>query len=126
MSRILIVDDSRYTRESLRDILTEGGHEIADMAGNGLDAVELYKKEKPDIVTMDITMPELNGIEALKKIMEFDKDAKIVMITSLEKPDKVFESLNSGARHYITKPFEKGRVLKTISEVIGSGAASQE
>jgi two-component system chemotaxis response regulator CheY len=121
MYRILIADDSSFMRDNLKEILLSAGHEVVGMAVNGLEAVELYKKTSPDIITMDITMPQLNGIEALQKIIEYNKDANVLMLTSLGKPEKVLEALNNGARNYITKPFEKGMVLKAINAIMSPG-----
>ncbi|MDP4193369.1 MAG: response regulator, partial [Bacteroidota bacterium] len=101
----------------LKSILVEAGHEVVGEASNGYEAVELYGKLSPDIITLDITMPELNGIEALKKIIEINKDATVIMLTSISKPDSAIEALNNGAKNYITKPFDKDKVLKAINAV---------
>lgn len=118
MSRILVADDSIFMRQSLRKILLEAGHEIVGEAGNGLEAYEMYKEFTPDIVTMDITMPQLNGIESLKKIVAYSKDANVIMVTAIGKPERVLEALNSGAKNYITKPFDKEKVLESIEEIM--------
>lgn len=118
MARILIVEDSLMSRMNLIEILTSQNHEIAGEASNGEEAFALYEELKPDLVTMDITMPLMNGLEALKKIMGKYTDAKIVMITALGQAHKVLESLNTGARHYITKPYEAQKVISIINEVL--------
>lgn len=118
MYRILIADDSLYMRLNLKTILLEAGHEVVGEADNGSDAVTQYRSLSPDVVTMDITMPQLNGLEALKQIMEFDRNAKVIMLTAIGKPDMVLECLNNGAMHFITKPFEKRNVLSALNQVM--------
>lgn len=117
MSRILIADDSIFMRSCLKSILVEGGHEVVGEAGTGAEAVALYGKLLPDIVAMDITMPEMSGIEALKKITELNKAAVVIMFTSNNKPDTALEALNSGAKNYLTKPYDKDKILKAIKDV---------
>jgi len=115
MSRIMIVDDSTHARLRLKKILADAGHDIVGEAATGSDAVVKYSLIKPDIVTMDITMPDMNGIDALRGIMEQDENAKIVMITALSQSNKVLEALKAGAKNYITKPFEDQKVLSVIN-----------
>ena len=117
MSRILIADDSLFMRSTLKKILAEGGHEVVGEAGTGVQTVELFQKLSPDIVTMDITMPQMNGIEALKKIIELKKDAVVIMLTSISKPENAAEALKNGAKNYITKPFDREKVLKAVKAV---------
>lgn len=116
MYRILIADDSNYMRQTLRDILREAGHEVIGEAINGSNAVEIYKALLPDIVLMDVTMPDTNGIDALKKIIEINKDAVVIILTVVGKPEKVLEALNSGAKSYVTKPFDVSSVLNAIKQ----------
>ncbi|MPM45412.1 Chemotaxis protein CheY [bioreactor metagenome] len=116
--RILIADDSLYARVNLKTILTEAGHEVVGEAGDGADAVGKYRSLSPDLVTMDITMPKLSGVEALEQIVGLDADAKIIMITAIGKPEKVLECLDMGAKHFITKPFDKAKVLAAIEHVM--------
>ncbi len=118
MARILVVEDSLMSRTNLIEILASQKHEIAGEACNGEEAFNLYEELKPDLVTMDITMPVMNGIEALKKIMEKYSEAKVIMITALGQAGKVLECLNAGARHYITKPYEAKNILFVIEEVL--------
>jgi two-component system, chemotaxis family, chemotaxis protein CheY len=114
MYRILIADDSNYMRETLHDILREAGHEVIAEAVNGVNAVEIYRVLLPDIVIMDMTMPDENEFEALKKIIEINKDAIVIMLTVVGKPDQVLEALNNGAKGYVTKPFVAASVLNAI------------
>ncbi|MDD3852976.1 MAG: response regulator [Syntrophomonadaceae bacterium] len=118
MANILIADDSTVMRRSLRLILTKGGHTVAGQATDGASACLMYNQLKPDLVTMDITMPGINGIEAMLKILESDPSAKIIMITAIDQKRMIFEAIKSGARHYIIKPFEDDKVLSTINEVL--------
>lgn len=120
MARILIVDDSLMSRTNLKEILQTKNHEIVMEASNGEEACRIYSELEPDLVTMDITMPVMNGIEALKKIMEKHPDARVIMITALGQASKVLEALNNGARHYITKPYEAKKVLSVIDEVLNT------
>ena len=119
MPRVLIVDDAAFMRMMLKDILTKNGFEIAGEAPNGLKAVELYQSEKPDIVTMDITMPEMDGIQALKEIRAIDPTAKVVMCSAMGQQNMVMDAIKSGARDFIVKPFQPERVLEAIKKVIG-------
>lgn len=114
MKRILIVDDSAVVRLRIRRVLEDAGYEVAGEAQNGLEAISLYRQLKPDVVTMDITMPEMSGVEALKKIMAEDSEARVVMITALDQKDKLREAILAGARDYIVKPFEDDRLLSAI------------
>ncbi|MCR4696604.1 MAG: response regulator [Lachnospiraceae bacterium] len=117
MSKILIVDDSRTSRKILREIFTEAGHEIVAEAENGQDGVEKYSEFKPDIVTLDITMPVLDGLAALKEIKKIDPNAKVVMVTAIGKQNMVVEAIKSGASEFVTKPFDKDNILKIISKL---------
>lgn len=119
MARVLIVDDAAFMRMMLKDILTKNGFEIAGEAPNGLKAIELYKQEKPDIVTMDITMPEMDGIQALKEIRAVDAGAKVVMCSAMGQQAMVMDAIKSGARDFIVKPFQPERVLEALKKVLG-------
>lgn len=118
--RVLIIDDARFMRTMIKDILTGGGYEVAGEAENGVDAVRLYKELQPDVVTMDITMPEMNGIDALKEIRKIDPDAKVVMVTAMGQKALVIESIQSGASDFIVKPFQPERILQTLTKVSGN------
>ncbi len=117
MKSILIVDDSRVSRKILKNMLEQNGYTIAGEAANGKEGVELYKQLKPDIVTMDITMPEMNGLESLKLIKEFDPDAKIVIITAAGQLEKRELAIEYGASGYVTKPYENQEILDAIANV---------
>jgi two-component system, chemotaxis family, chemotaxis protein CheY len=117
---ILIVDDSIFVKKQLSQILTSENFNVIDMAGDGEEAIEKYKEHHPkiDLVTMDITMPKMDGITALEKIIEFDKNAKIIMISALGKQELVKKSLLLGAKNYIIKPLDRKKVLERVSSVI--------
>ena len=119
MAKILIVDDAAFMRMMIKDILEKNGFEIVGEANNGIKAVELYKKEKPDIVTMDITMPDMDGIEAVKAIKEFDSAAKVIMCSAMGQQTMVMDAIRAGARDFIVKPFQPDRVLEAIKKVLG-------
>ena len=119
MAKVLIVDDAAFMRMMIRDILEKNGFEVIGEGSNGLKAVELYKKEKPDVVTMDITMPDMDGIEAVKAIKAFDPSAKIVMCSAMGQQTMVMDAIRAGARDFIVKPFQADRVLEAIRKVVG-------
>jgi two-component system chemotaxis response regulator CheY len=114
--RVLIVDDSMFVTKQINQILTSEGFEIVGSATDGAQGVEKYKELYPnvDLVTMDITMPKMDGVTALEKILEFDKEARIVMISALGKQDLVKKSLMIGAKNYIVKPLDRAKVLERI------------
>ena len=111
---ILICDDAAFMRVMIKDILTKNGYEVAGEAENGLKAVEKYNETKPDLVMMDITMPEMDGIQALKKIKEADASANIIMCSAMGQQAMVIESIQSGAKDFIVKPFQADRVLEAV------------
>lgn len=117
--KVLIVDDAVFMRMKLKDILEKDGYEIVGEAQNGLEAVEKYRQEMPDIVTLDITMPEMNGIEALKKIKEIDPAAKVIMCSAMGQQSMVMDAIQEGASDFIVKPFETERVLQSVKKTIG-------
>ncbi len=114
---VMIVDDAAFMRATLKDLLTKGGFEVVCEAVNGKDAVDKFKVHKPDLVTMDITMPEMDGLEALKCIMELDPNANVVMCSALGQQTSVLESIKSGAKDFIVKPFQAERVLEALKKV---------
>lgn len=116
--RIVLVDDSKMQRNLLGEILTKAGYTIVGEAPNGAEAIEIYKKLSPDIITLDITMPEMDGLEALKHILDYDKDAKVIMITAAGQQDKLIEALKVGAKRFISKPFKEDEILSNIADVI--------
>ncbi|MBR1477074.1 MAG: response regulator [Lachnospiraceae bacterium] len=117
-ANILIVDDSRMSREMLRNILEKAGYNVVGEAANGEEGVEAYKKLKPDVVTMDITMPQKDGLQALKEILAFDADARIVMITAAGQQDKLIQALKEGAKRFINKPFNEVEITVNIKDVL--------
>lgn len=119
MARVLIVDDAAFMRMMLKDILTKNGYDVIGEAPNGVKAVEIYKAEKPDVVTMDITMPEMDGIQAVKEIKAFDPSAKIIMCSAMGQQAMVMEAIKSGAKDFIVKPFQPERVLEALKKVLG-------
>ena len=117
MAKILIVDDSRTSRKVLRGILEEGGHEIVDEAANGQEGVQKFQACKPDIVTMDITMPVLDGMEALKMIKALKPDMKVVMVTAAGQKSKMIDCIKLGANEFLTKPFDKEEIISVINKL---------
>ena len=120
MGRILIVDDTLFMRTLLKNILFSGGHEIVGEAGDGAEAVEKYQALKPDLVTMDVVMPKMNGIEALKEIKKFDPGAKVVMCTAVGQEQMVKLAIKTVARGYVVKPFQAPKVLDEVKNVLAS------
>lgn len=116
---ILICDDAAFMRMMIKDILTKNGYDIAGEAENGIKAVEKYNETKPDLVMMDITMPEMDGIQALKKIKSTDPSANVIMCSAMGQQAMVIESIQSGAKDFIVKPFQADRVLEAVKKAIG-------
>jgi two-component system chemotaxis response regulator CheY len=119
MARILVADDAAFMRMMIKNILTQNGHEVVGEAENGAEAVERYAELKPDVTTMDITMPEKDGIAALKEILAADPAAKVVMCSALGQEAKVIESIRSGAKDFVVKPFQQDRVLSAVTKALG-------
>ncbi|MCH3964339.1 MAG: response regulator [Clostridium sp.] len=119
MAKVLIVDDAAFMRMMIKDILEKNGFEIVGEANNGIKAVELFKKESPDVVTMDITMPDMDGIEAVKQIKGINPNAKIIMCSAMGQQTMVMDAIKAGARDFIVKPFQPDRVLEAINKVLG-------
>ncbi|MEA3422385.1 MAG: response regulator [Bacillota bacterium] len=117
--RILVVDDAVFMRMMLKDILEKNGFEIVGEAANGLEAIEVYKETKPDLVTMDVTMPEMDGLDALKEIKKIDSSAKIVMCSAMGQQGMVMDAIKAGARDFIVKPFNGDRVVEALDKVLG-------
>lgn len=116
---ILISDDAAFMRMMIKDILTKNGFNVVGEAENGLVAVDKYKELQPDLVLMDITMPEMDGIQALKKIREFDSSAKVVMCSAMGQQAMVIEAIQAGAKDFIVKPFQADRVIEAVNKAIG-------
>lgn len=112
--KILVVDDASFVRMALGQILMEDGHEIVGEAADGVEAIEKYKLLKPDLVTMDITMPVMGGIDSLKGIIQFDPNAKVIMCSAMGQQEFVFQAIEAGALDFIVKPFDKERIKEAI------------
>ena len=118
MAKILIVDDSKTSRKFLGNMLEQAGHEIVAEAVNGAEGVEKFRIYRPDITTMDITMPVPGGIDAVKDIIEIDPDAKIIMVTAAGQKANMIEALKKGAADFIQKPFDMDVIVNTIEKVM--------
>ena len=116
--RILIVDDAAFMRMMIKDILTKNGYEVVGEAENGAVAVEKYKDLKPDLVTMDITMPDMDGIAAVREIKSVDSAAKIIMCSTMGQQAMVIDAIQAGAKDFIVKPFQPERVIEAVSKAI--------
>ena len=119
MARIMVTDDAAFMRMMLKNILVEGGHEVVAEAENGEQAIEQYEVFKPDVVTMDITMPILDGIEAVRSIKAKHPDARILMCSAMGQQSMVIEAVKAGANGFIVKPFDSGKVLSEIERLMG-------
>jgi two-component system chemotaxis response regulator CheY len=118
MARVLVVDDAAFMRKMVTDALSNGGHEIVGEAGNGVEALAQYQELRPDVTTLDITMPERDGLSALKDIIAVDPGAKVVMCSALGQESKVLESIKLGAKDFVVKPFQPGRVVAAIEKAL--------
>lgn len=118
MALILIVDDAQFMRMRLGKILTDAGHEVIE-AGNGIEALEQYAKHSPDAVLLDITMPEMDGLAALKELRARDPNAQVIMCSAMGQQSLVLDAIKSGAKDFIIKPFEPERVLQAVEKVVG-------
>ncbi len=116
---ILIVDDAAFMRMMIKDILTKNGFNVLGEAENGAKAIEKYKELSPDLVIMDITMPEVDGIQAVKEIKKIDSSAKVVMCSAMGQQAMVIEAIQAGAKDFIVKPFQADRVIEAVKKVIG-------
>lgn len=115
-TKVLITDDSIVMRKMINEILNENGFEIVGEAKDGGEAYDLYKELKPDLVTMDIVMPREDGIETLKRIMEFDPKARIIIVSGLHQKALLFEAMETGAKDYVIKPFDKEELVEALSK----------
>ncbi len=116
---ILIVDDAAFMRMMIRDVLTKNGFEIVGEAENGQKAIEKYKELTPELVIMDITMPEVDGIQAVKEIKKMDSNAKVIMCSAMGQQAMVIEAIQAGAKDFIVKPFQADRVVEAVKKVLG-------
>ncbi|AIF51179.1 response regulator [Pelosinus sp. UFO1] len=118
MARILVCDDSAFMRMMLKRVLVDNGHEVVGEAGDGMEAVQLYRQHKPDLITMDITMPKMDGIQAVTHIHEEDPLVRIIMVTALGQRAIITDALKAGASDFIVKPFDNIQVIETIKKVL--------
>jgi two-component system chemotaxis response regulator CheY len=116
--KILVVDDAAFMRMRCSKLLTENGYEVVE-AENGLDAIAKYKESKPDAVLLDITMPEMDGLTALKEIRKVDPDAKVAMVTAMGQQSMIMDAIKSGAKDFVVKPFQPDRVLAAVKKLVG-------
>jgi two-component system, chemotaxis family, chemotaxis protein CheY len=116
--RVLVVDDIEFIKLIIRDILEKRGFQVVGEASNGIEAIELYTKVKPDVVLMDITMPRMDGIQALSKIMEIDKAAKVIMCSALGQQRLIIQAIQLGAKDFIVKPFKAERIIGAIKKTL--------
>ena len=119
MAKVMICDDAAFMRMMIKDILTKNGYNVVGEAENGAKAVEKYQELKPDLVLMDITMPEMDGIQALKAIKAADPSATVIMCSAMGQQAMVIEAIQSGAKDFIVKPFQADRVLEAVKKVVG-------
>lgn len=117
-NKILIVDDAAFMRMMIKDILSKNGYEVVGEANDGNQAIEKYKELKPDLVTMDITMPEMDGITALKEIKKIDGSAKVIMCSAMGQQAMVIDAIQAGAKDFIVKPFQADRVIEAIKKTL--------
>jgi len=118
MARVLVVDDAAFMRKMLGDVLSKAGHEVIGEGANGNDAVERFQELRPDIMTLDITMPEKDGLTALREILTLEPAAKIVMCSALGQESKVLEAIKAGAKDFVVKPFQPDRVIDAIGKAL--------
>ncbi|RXT15124.1 response regulator [Ammoniphilus sp. CFH 90114] len=116
---VLIVDDAAFMRMMIKEILTKNGYTVVGEASDGAQAVEKYKELKPDLVTMDITMPEMDGITALKEIKKVDSSAKVIMCSAMGQQAMVIDAIQAGAKDFVVKPFQADRVIEAIKKTLG-------
>ncbi len=119
MARVLVVDDAAFMRKMVSDALAKGGHEVIGQAGNGVEAIAQFRELRPDLMTLDITMPEKDGLETLKDVMELDPGAKVIMCSALGQESKVLESIKLGAKDFVVKPFQPDRVIDAVAKALG-------
>jgi two-component system chemotaxis response regulator CheY len=117
MRKVLVVDDAAFMRMAIRNILVKHDFEVIGEAENGKTALDKYKELKPDIVTMDITMPEMTGLQALKAIIDFDPAAKVIMVSAMGQEQMIIEAVMNGAKSFVVKPFKEDHVVQTLNKV---------
>lgn len=118
MARVLVVDDAAFMRKVLTDALAAGGHEVVGEAGDGNAALLAYKDLRPDLVTLDITMPEKDGLATLRELVEIDPDARVVICSALGQESKVLDAVKAGAKDFVVKPFDQDRLLGAVAKAV--------
>lgn len=118
MARLLIVDDASFMRMTIRQMLEPHGHEVVGEAGDGIEAVKKFIEVKPDVVLLDITMPEMNGVDALKRMKELEPKAKVIICSAMGQQAMVAQAIQSGAKDFIVKPFEADRLIAAVDRVM--------
>ena len=118
MKKVLIVDDASFMRFSIKTTLEKNGFQVAGEAGNGREAVKKYAELQPDIVTLDITMPEMSGIDTLKEIMQLDKSAKVIMVSAMGQEGMVRDAIINGAKSFIVKPFKEEQLINALKKIL--------
>lgn len=118
MSKILIIDDTKFIRLTLSELFKRHSYSVIGQAENGYEGFKLYKQLKPDLVTLDVTMPVMNGIETLEKILQYDPKANVVMCSAMNRRDLVIQAIELGAKDFITKPFHEGRVIEVVRNLL--------
>ena len=118
MARVLVVDDAAFMRKMVSDVLLGGGHEVVGEAGNGVEAIARFQELKPDLMTLDITMPEKDGLTALAEIVAADPSARVVMCSALGQEAKVLEAIKLGAKDFVVKPFQPDRVIEAVDKAL--------
>jgi two-component system, chemotaxis family, chemotaxis protein CheY len=118
MARVLVVDDAAFMRKMVSDALAKGGHEVVGEAGNGVEAIARFQELKPDLMTLDITMPEKDGLSALAEIVAADPSARVVMCSALGQEAKVLEAIKLGAKDFVVKPFQPDRVIEAVDKAL--------
>lgn len=118
MAKVMVVDDAVFMRMTIKKMLEAHGHSVIGEAGNGVEAVKKYVEINPDVVLLDITMPEMNGVDALKRIKEVDKKAKVIICSAMGQQAMVAQAIQSGAKDFVVKPFEEGRLVAAVDRVM--------
>ncbi|MDE7418003.1 MAG: response regulator [Lachnospiraceae bacterium] len=119
MARVLIVDDASFMRMTIKKMIEPEGYTVAGEAGNGVEAVQKYMELQPDVVMLDITMPEMNGVDALKRMKEYDPNARVIICSAMGQQAMVAQAIQNGAKDFIVKPFEKDRLIAALKRVLG-------
>jgi len=119
MAKVLVVDDALFMRKVVSDAIVAGGHEVVGEASNGAEAVDRFRELRPDVTTLDITMPEKDGLAALREIIALDPAARVIMCSALGQESKVLEAMKAGAKYFVVKPFDESRLIAAVNKAIG-------